>query len=391
MSVTIATNPQPASFWQRLTGTEPKTVITQTSRTEVTSDPGGSFSVRDAVRNAGIGAAVAGALGGVSLLGKVALPVIGKIGSLGGLVKLAGVGGALGVAAAAIPLVEPSIRRSPAAKAAVTGAAIGAAAGAILPLMPITLGAAIGAGVGLLVHNHRTRPVHDYASYPGFRAYPGFVPVGTSPGDTRVPHGLVPVTPNYGMYSGTAMNPYASTMSPQYGYVQGYGMGYGQGYGMSLPMQAAGQPGARPVLPQAAPTRSGAEPAAPVKRPASKPKHPGAKTYKDAVGNVRQVGTGKIVRAVAPRATQPAVGRVPVGAAAPVGTVPVGTAAPVGLASPYGMATQPQSQAQAQAQAAMLASMANPASYMTGTAGPAALGSMAAGVQPTAMPARPIA
>jgi hypothetical protein len=396
MSVTIATNPQPASFWQRLTGTEPKTVIRETSTTEVTSVEGGSFNIKDALRNGGIGAAVAGALGGVSLLGKVALPFIGKIASVGGLVKLAGIGGALGVATAALPLVTPHIRNSPAAKAAVTGAAIGAAAGAILPLMPITLGAAIGAGVGLLVHNRRNRPVHEHTMYPGYRAYPGYVPVGTSPGDSSYPHGLVPVTPNYGMYSGTAMNPYAmgsygypapnagygqmpvspyaSTMSPQYG--------YGQGYGMSLPMQATGQQAARPAA-QAAPSRGAAAPA-PVKRPASKPKHPGAKTYKDPIGNVRQVGTGKIIRAVAPRATQPAVG-----------TVPAGTAAPVGLASPYGTAVQPQAQtqaqAQAQAQAAMLASMGNPASYLTGSAGAAPLGSTAAGVQPTAMPARPVA
>ena len=94
MSVNVIPSPQPASFWQRLTGTEPKTVVHESSTTTISSTPGGSFNLKTALRNGGIGAAVAGALGGVSLLGKVALPLIGKIGSVGGLVKLAGVGGA---------------------------------------------------------------------------------------------------------------------------------------------------------------------------------------------------------------------------------------------------------------------------------------------------------
>src|SRR5690349_9415917 len=119
MSVTIATtSPAQSTLWQRLTGTEPKTVVTETSRTEITSDPGGSFNLKTALRNGGIGAAIAGALGGVSLLGKVALPIIGKVATVGGLAKLAGVGGAIGLATAALPIVAPKIRNNPTAKAA---------------------------------------------------------------------------------------------------------------------------------------------------------------------------------------------------------------------------------------------------------------------------------
>jgi hypothetical protein len=372
MSVSITPNQQPASFWQRLTGTEPKTVIKETSTTEVTSVEGGSFNFRTALRNGGIGAAIAGALGGVSLLGKVALPVIGKVASLGGLAKLAGVGGALGIATAALPIIAPKIKESPAAKAAVTGAAIGAAAGAILPLMPITLGAAIGAGVGLLVHNRRNRPAPDYTTYPGFVARPGYAPMGTASGDV-VPNGLVPVTPNYGSQVGMAANPYGIA---GYGFPQqGYGMpqmGYGQMaspygqtmspyYGQSLPMQAQQQAGVQQPMAQTAPVPVAARPAA-----SGKPKYPNAKTWIDKAGNVRQLGTGKVLKAAA-------------GAAAARATAPAQTAAPVATAIPAGYASQ------------IPAGYTTPQSMLGSTGASAGAQAMVPGygVQPGAMPTAP--
>jgi hypothetical protein len=413
MSVAIATSQQPATWWQRLTGTEPKTVIRETSTTEVTSVPGGSFNLSTALRNGGIGAAVAGALGGVSLLGKIALPIIGKVGSLGGLVKLAGVGGALGVATAAIPLVAPKIQESPAAKATLVGAGIGAAAGAILPLMPTWLGAAIGAGVGLLVHHRRTHPAPSHQVYPGYAAYPGFRPIGTSPGDAPVPHGLVPVTPNYGAYAASAVNPYgvgAIGMSPMAGYgMAGYGMpGYGASMspygaaGYSLPM-TAGQQGAGVPQPQVvAAQQPGAAPAPVAARPTGSAKFPNAKTWIDRQGNVRQVGTGKVLK--------PAAGA---GAAAPVATAPVATG--VGAAGSLGALTSPASYLPGMASSLPLSGMspmtagasqlgmlagAMPQAAMgtvpmgtaaMGTVPTAAMATVPAGIAPTGIPARPTA
>jgi hypothetical protein len=330
MSVNIVSTPAQSTWLQRLTGSEPSTTVHETSTTTITSQPGGHFSLGTALRNGGIGAAVAGALGGVSLLGHVALPLIGKIGSVSGLVRLAGVGGALGVATAALPLVLPAVRNSPTAKAAVTGAAIGAAAGAILPLMPIGLGAAIGAGVALLIKHRRDNPGPDYPVYPGYQAYPGFAPYGTNPG-AGVPNGLVPVTPNYGMAAGTAMNPYGNVGGyglPQAGYgvaPAGYGMAPGVGYGypgVSLPM-TAGAAQAAPVaqaVPTSAPVPAAARPVA-----ARAPKFKGAKSFTDGAGNLRQVGTGTIIRAAKPGST--------VAPSAGIGMVPSGTAAPIGLGS----------------------------------------------------------
>lgn len=326
MSVTIAATQQPASWLQRLTGTEPKTVIRETSTTEVTSVPGGSFNLRSALRNGGIGAAVVGALGGVSLLGKIALPIIGKVGSLGGLIKLAGVGGALGVATAAIPLIAPKVKESPAAKAALVGAGIGAVAGAVLPLLPTWLGAAAGAGVGLLIHNRRNAPVPNYTTYPGYNAYPGFVPVGMSSG-SMVPNGMMQVTPNYGSYAGMAMNPYGGYGLAGYGYPTGAMTGYGMmqspyGGSLALPMQAASQPQA---------TGSQASPAS--TSTSSKPRFPGAKTWVDKAGNVRQVGTGKVLKA----ATGSGAYAPPVGAASSA-TPSAAVSTPAAITSPYDQA-----------------------------------------------------
>lgn len=410
MSVAIAGSPQPSTFWQRLTGTEPKTVVRETSTTTITNDPGGSFNVGTALRNGGIGAAVAGVLGGVSLLGKVALPLIGKVGTLSGLVKLAGVGGALGIATAAIPLVAPRVRNSPAAKAALTGAAIGVAAGAVLPLLPISMGAAVGAGVGLLVHHRRTNPATTYPGYPGYRAYPGYVPVGTAPGDLPPHPGMVPVTPNYGMHVGAAVNPYGYGMpagygqqvgSP-YGAMAGYGAthgyggygGYGYGPSMSLPMQAGqgqqvGRPAAAPI------TGPATRPA--TARPAGVARHPGAKTWIDKAGNVRQVGTGKVLRA---SATPAAAGRrLAAPAMAPqhaAGTMPHGAvpqyADPAALAAMSGMAGASGTYGMPGMLPYGMPAMAS--AQQASTPAGAYLGAAmvpAAGIQPGAMPTRPVA
>lgn len=346
MSVTIAAAPQQSSWWQRLTNSEPRTVVRETSTTTITSQPGGSFNLKDALRNGGIGAGVAGVLGGVSLLAKVSLPVIGKIGSVGGLVKLVGVGGALGAATAAIPLLAPMIRDNPTAKSAAIGAGIGAAAGFVLPLVPTWLGAAAGAGIGLAIHSMKNRPANPYPNYPGYQASPGWVPYGTSSGDTP-PNGWVPVTPNFGGAYGMPVG--ASSFSPwgQYGAMNPYGA-YGAPQAsmlgaMTLPMTATtpgavatmngvGQPMVANVAPQVAPqTAAQALPqamvpgaaaanpatfvpgssglgvvapgtAAPISTPAAgakTPKFPGAKTWIDNDGNIRQVGTGKVLKRAA--------------------------------------------------------------------------------------------
>lgn len=320
MSVNIVPTQQPSTFLQRLTGTEPRTVVRESSVTTISSDPGGRFDLKAGLRNGVIGAAVAGALGGASLLGKVALPLIGKVGSVAGLAKLAGIGGALGLATAALPMVASHARRSPATKAALTGVAIGAAAGAVLPLMPIPIGAAIGAGVGLLVHHRRTHPVPHHAHYPGYRAYPGFAPYGMDGGP--VPHGMVPVTPNFGGHVPGAMNPYGFGGYPPVGYgasMVGHG-GYG-GYGMSLPMQGGAQ--AQPTglvptgaLPAAVAAQALPQAPRPAAAPTRAPRFPKAKTYKDPLGNVRQVGTGKLLKA---SGREPA--RIPVAPAATAGAV----------------------------------------------------------------------
>jgi hypothetical protein len=343
MSVNVIPAPQQSTWWQRLTHSEPKTVVREVSTTEISSTPGGSFDLKTGLRNGAIGAAVAGVLGGVSLLGKVALPIIGKVASVGGLARLAGVGGAIGLATAALPVIVPSINRSPAAKAALTGAAIGAAAGAILPLIPIPIGAAIGAGVGLLIHNRRNRQ-YDYPTYPGYEAYPGYAPYGTSPG-APVPNGLVPVTPNYGMYAGTAMNPYGNPMGYAgaqmgYGMPMGYGVPAGYGAGMMLPAQAQGavpavQPVAQPQVQAASAQPTPAPTAAPARPTATKaPKFKNAKTFTDKAGNLRQIGTGRILRPAAGGVT--GVGSVPAGAAAPIGLGAVAPQPGLGMAAPLG-------------------------------------------------------
>jgi len=306
MSVNIATTTQQPTLLQRLTGTEPSTVIKETSTTTVTNRSG--FSLSNALRFGGIGAAITGALGGVSLLTKISLPLLGKVTSAAGLGRLALMGGAVGVAAAAAPFVLDKAKTSPALKASLIGAGVGAAAGLVLPIIPMWLGAGVGAGVGLLVHAIRNRSTSGYPAMPGYNAYPGYQPYGTSPGASYA-NGLVPVTPNYsGAYASAGMNgmlPYGSSASTYPGYAPaGYGYGAAQ---MTLPAQAQGQQqmGVAPqgfapqgMASQATMPPSVAKPAA-AKPAVAAGKTPKGKSFTDGAGNLRQVGTGKILRAAA--------------------------------------------------------------------------------------------
>jgi len=307
MSVAIAAPPS-GTLLQRLTGTEPKTVVQETSTTTISSVSGGGFDLKAGLRNGAIGAGIAGVLGGVSLLGKVALPLVGRIGSVAGLAKFAGVGGAIGLATAALPIVLPKLKESPAARSAAIGAAVGAAAGAVLPLLPIGVGAALGAGVGLLVHSRRTHPRPTYPMYPGYQASPGWVPYT---GGMGVPVGMPMGMPapygasmtGYPVAPAMAGAGYPGAMVPQVG------------YGMALPMQAQGQatgqvvpqvagqvapqvavaPQAGVAVPGMAGTAVPEAAPAPAPAPARAPKF-SAKTFTDGSGNLRQVGTGKIIK-----------------------------------------------------------------------------------------------
>lgn len=321
MSVTIATSPtQSPTLLQRIFGTEPKTVVKETSVTTIVNDPGASIDWKTALRNGGIGAALGAALGGVSLLTKTALPFIGKIASVGALGHLVGTAGAIGAATAAIPFLVDVSRRSPTAKAAIIGGSIGAAAGAVLPFLPVWLGAAAGAGIGLVAHK-----VHEYneqhplpeSPYPGYVASPGWAPYGA------VPAGMTSVVPVGGQGYGY------SAGYPSYGTVP-YGYGatpYGYGAQM-LPQTAAtvtpgvmtAAPTVAPVAARAAVAPDAAKPAAAAKKAAKFPK---AKTWVDKAGNVRQVGTGKVLKAAAGvgSGTSASVGSVPPATSAP-GTVP---------------------------------------------------------------------
>jgi hypothetical protein len=373
MSVDIVTAPPTnhPTLLQRVFGTEPKTVVHETSTTTIVNDPGVGIDWKTALRNGGIGAAIGGALGGVSLLTKAALPFIGKIGSVAGLARLAGTAGVLGAATAAVPFLIEASRNSPKAKAAIIGGSIGAAAGAVLPFLPVWLGAAAGAGIGLVVHNARQhRDDYPVSPYPGYVASPGWVPYGSN-GQGMVPNGMTQVVPSFGAgYPNAGYG--AGYPTAGYGYpTAGYpanGYGYPTGYGMALPMQAAGAAGqagsAQAMSPQqqllmqqqvaaqqaaaagsqsraampgavAMPATTGVAPsvAPAVASPpaagavARTPKFPGAKTWVDKSGNIRQVGTGKVLKAATGGSgSAGAVGSVPTGAAAP-GIVP-STSAP---------------------------------------------------------------
>ncbi len=213
-----------------------------------------------------------------------------------------------------------------------------------------------------------------------------------------VPNGLVPVTPNYGMYGQTAMNPYGMGFgSPAPGYTpQGtwgspYGNAYGSAYGMSpygaSPYGYGTLPATAGQVQQPVSTPAVAPASAPVRRPAATkkgaaPVRSKAKTFTDKAGNVRQVGTGKIVKPTTRVTT------------AGVGTVPTGTPAPVGYGAPaadLGQLTSPASYLPAMAGTLPFAGGSPFAAGAQATAGLTAGYPAATGMQPTAIPSRPVA
>ncbi|MBC7643553.1 MAG: hypothetical protein H7123_00400, partial [Thermoleophilia bacterium] len=122
------------------------TVIDSHTTTTITTAP--KLNVGTAVRNALIGAGAGGALGAVSLLTKFSIPLLGKIGSVAGVTRLAGVGGGIGLATALWPVVSPTLDRNPTLKAAVVGAGVGAAASLVVPFVGPVFGALAGAAIG---------------------------------------------------------------------------------------------------------------------------------------------------------------------------------------------------------------------------------------------------
>src|SRR5688500_13013883 len=70
------------------------------------------------LRNGLIGDAAGGLLGGFSLLAKTSLPLLGKVTGLSGIARLAGIGGAVGIASAVLPTIWPKLNQYPLAKAA---------------------------------------------------------------------------------------------------------------------------------------------------------------------------------------------------------------------------------------------------------------------------------
>jgi hypothetical protein len=102
-----------------------------------------------------LGAGVGAAVGGLSLLTKFKLPILGGVTGIGGLLRFGAVGAGVGIAATVLPKVWPQLDQYPAIKSALTGAAIGGAAGAFLPIPligPIS-GALIGGVIGLAAHH----------------------------------------------------------------------------------------------------------------------------------------------------------------------------------------------------------------------------------------------
>lgn len=179
--------------------------------------PAKKLNVSAALRNTAIGGAIGGALGGVAMLVKHALPLIGKVTSLGGIAKLAGAGAGIGLATAVLPVAWPELAKHPALKAAVTGAGIGSAIGTFLPipmLGPVS-GAIIGAGIGMAIHfmsdNNRNNVYGfcgPYGSFPPYGAYPQFgsqMPIAGAAQGPWVPLGSVTVPGMPGAYGQTGM------------------------------------------------------------------------------------------------------------------------------------------------------------------------------------------
>lgn len=262
------------SFLNRLLGRtgEHETVYRTTSTTVVSNRPASRFELGRALRNTAIGGAVGGAVAGVSMLGRIGLPLLGKVTSLSGIVRLTGAGAAVGLATVALPALAPSLDRSPMLKAAVTGAGVGAGAGMLLPLVSPVFGAIAGATIGVGLHWMRQ---HDVGGLRHGRS--GWVPVGNvytgaayagacgMPGMSGMPGMPVYGTLTYSPYGGFgALGSYSGL-----GYPYGPSMSGNLGRNITTPYIPAGlqqqmvaSPGAQPrvaYLPAVAPSASRVE------------------------------------------------------------------------------------------------------------------------------------
>lgn len=151
------------NIFNRVHRTSPnETVVRTESTTTVRTQPVRRFNIGTTLRNTAIGGAVGSALGGVALLTKFSIPLLGKVSSLAGVAKFGAAGAGIGVATAVLPVVAPSINRHPMLKAALTGAGIGASAGMFLPLLSPVFGAIAGAAIGAGVHLLKGRNDNDW-------------------------------------------------------------------------------------------------------------------------------------------------------------------------------------------------------------------------------------
>lgn len=179
------------------------------------------IDVGTVLRNVGIGAGAGTIVGGLGLLTKVKLPLIGKVTSLAGLGRLAGAGAGIGLAAAVLPVLWPKLDQYPAAKAALTGAAIGGSVGAAVPFLSSIVGAIGGAVIGLGVHVvSKVSERKPWANTP-FSTSPPNVPGPPELGRQYQPLGQFPGA-GYPMSGGYPM--------------VGTAPGYGMGYGTAMPM-----------------------------------------------------------------------------------------------------------------------------------------------------------
>ncbi len=223
-----------------------KSTVTVESR-PVPALPG----VSTVARNGAIGGAVGAAVAGVSWLGKIGIPLLGKVSSLAGVARFAGLGAGIGIAATVVPALWPRTEGRPALRAALVGAGVGGGLGSLVGIGGAVVGAAVGAGVGLGIHAIRRFGDDDYGN--GYWGNPCGIPVGCAPPmsfqQPSLWDRLTGRTPSYPVswypqgYPGFGGYPaFGMGASPYLGY-GGYPMGMPSypGYGM-LGMQRAGAP-----------------------------------------------------------------------------------------------------------------------------------------------------
>ena len=259
-------HPHGASFFDRvlgLRGNSTTTVVDSHTVTRVSTQLHHEFNLGETLRNTAIGGAIGAALGGAALLGKFALPLLGGVKNLAGVVRFGTLGAGIGLATAVLPVIAPSLNEHPVLKAALTGASVGATAGMFLPILSPVGGALIGAAIGAGVALFSNRDNNRYGWSNGTTCPPGVVgsPNGTPYGFNGTPYGYrkpgllarIFGTSSYGPMANPA---YAGMNYLQPGYSQygasvggsptayaspyGYGSPYGQQLGMSAPAPQAG-------------------------------------------------------------------------------------------------------------------------------------------------------